>query len=396
MDLKNHKATSKATAWLKAVPYAWLLLSLVTVIKEVFSGPSSYNNYFIYKGAFEHVLAQKNLYLSYPAEYFDIYHYGPLFSLVIAPFCFLPDWLGCILWAMANSALLLFAIYKLGFEKKTFHLIAAIVLVENLTSTHNVQFNPMLTAWLLLAFHYVKKDRLVLATLLVMAAILTKVYGIVGLAFFFFTPNKGRFFAYSVLWFLVLFFLPMLISSPHYVWQSYFDWYQSLSEKNEQNYDALMQNISIMGVVSRVFALKELSNLWFLLPAFVATLLPLLKFSNWTKFNFQWLYLSQLLIGLVVFSSSSESPTYVIAVTGVALWYVLQPQASGSAKQWLLGLVMVFTVFSATDLFPSFLKNNYIQPYALKALPCFLVWLYATVQLNFPTLINFEMDSENS
>jgi hypothetical protein len=290
----------------------------------------------------------------------------------------------------------LFTIYKQGFEKKTLHLIAAIVLVENLTSTHNVQFNPMLTAWLLLAFHFVKKDRLVLATLLVMAAILTKVYGIVGLAFFFFTPNKGRFFAYSVLWFLVLFCLPMLISSPHYVWQSYFDWYQSLSEKNEQNFDALMQNISIMGVISRVFALKQLSNLWFLLPAFVATLLPILKFSNWTKSNFQWLYLSQLLIGLVVFSSSSESPTYVIAVTGIALWYILQPQASGKSKQWLLGLVMIFTVFSATDLFPSYIRNHYIHPYSLKALPCFFVWLYATAQLNFPTLVKFEFESENS
>ena len=394
MNTIASKGSTKVRALLLAVPIAWLLLSLGTVIKEVLSGPSSYNNYLIYKGAFLHVLSQKNLYLAYPAEYFDIYHYGPLFSIVIAPFTYLPDWLGCILWAIANSALLLYAIYRLGFEKRTLQIIAAIVLVENLTATHNVQFNPMLTAWLLLAFHFVKKERLLLATLFIMAAILTKVYGVVGLAFFFFTPNKSRFFIYSLIWFLVMFCLPMLISSPHYVWQTYFDWYQSLAEKNEENFAASMQNISIMGIVSRVFSLKELSNGWFLIPAFVATILPLAKVSNWNKTRFQWLYFSQLLIGLVVFSSSSESPTFVIAVTGVAIWYVVQPISSGKWKNLLLALVIIFTVFSATDLFPKYIRNHIIDPYALKALPCFFVWVVASLQLNFPTLVKF--DYENS
>lgn len=30
--------------------------------------------------------------------------------------------------------------------------------------------------------------------------------------------------------------------------------------------------------------------------------------------------------------------------------------------------------YSPSDLFPAFIRKNYVQPYALKALPCVLIW----------------------
>jgi hypothetical protein len=295
---------------------------------------------------------------------------------------------------MVNSGILLYAIMQLGLSHKKILIIAAIVLIENMTAIHNVQFNPMLAASIILAFVMVRKNNLLLATLFIMIGTLTKLYGIVGLAFFFFSPNKRKFFNFSVLWFVVLFCLPMLISSPAYILNTYMDWYHTLAEKNLQNYTAMMQDISAMGMIQRVFGLKEFSNSVVLFPAMVLTLLPILNKKNWIKTDFQYLYLAQLMIGLVVFSSSSESPTYVIAVSGVAVWFVIQKHPIPHWVKFTLAFVLLLTVLSPTDLTPSYLKENFIKRYALKALPCLVVWLIATFQLYFPAHAKTSIDAQ--
>jgi hypothetical protein len=43
-------------------------------------------------------------------------------------------------------------------------------------------------------------------------------------------------------------------------------------------------------------------------------------------------------------------------------------------------------VFSPSDLFPKYIRLNYVQPYKLKALPCVLIWfkiVYETVFREF-------------
>ncbi len=54
-------------------------------------------------------------------------HYGIFFSLLIAPFAVMPDWMGIALWNVANTAIFLYAIHKLPFSdpKKPFLLYCA-------------------------------------------------------------------------------------------------------------------------------------------------------------------------------------------------------------------------------------------------------------------------------
>ena len=122
----------------------WFTLAFIAVLAEVLR--HSINNYYIFKQVFWHVVDQKNIYLLYPVEYKDANHYGPLFSLVIAPFAVLPTWLGCILWCLVNAAVLLLAIRKLNISKQKQLIIIAITLIEMMTAIHNVQFNPMIGA----------------------------------------------------------------------------------------------------------------------------------------------------------------------------------------------------------------------------------------------------------
>ena len=64
----------------------WLLLGVLAAVMKM----HSHNNFLVFRGSFWHAWQGLPLYAEYPQEYWDINHYGPLFSLVIAPFAVVP------------------------------------------------------------------------------------------------------------------------------------------------------------------------------------------------------------------------------------------------------------------------------------------------------------------
>lgn len=367
----------------------WFLLALAAVIAEAARGAASINNYLIFKGVFTHTLEQKNLYLEYPQEYFDANHYGPVFAVLIAPFALLPDFIGVVLWCLLNAWILYYAISKLNSDEKKKQIVYLITAVEMMTSIHNVQFNPMLTALLILAFIYTEKGKDVWATLCIAAGFMIKLYGIAGLLFFLFSKNKKTFVVSFIGWIIFLYVLPMIFSSPEFVQQSYIDWFHSLVDKNVKNLDfdasGGMQDISVMGMMKRM-SQSFIPNWIITLPAAVLILFPLLRFKQYKAELYRYFYLCVVLISVVIFSSSAESATYVIAVTGAAIWFVLTPFENKILKQIMLILLLALTVFSPTDLIPYYVKVHFIRAYSLKALPCFLVWsiiIYDLLARNF-------------
>ncbi len=365
--------------------FLWFALAAIAALAEISRGSDAINNYLIFKNVFSHTIHQQNLYAFYPAEYADSNHYGPLFSILIAPFALLPLYIGCFFWCIANAAFLYFAIKQLPIANKQQQVVLLIGFVEMMTSIHNVQFNPMLTAWILLSFVYVKKGNDFVATLFIAAGFLVKIYGIVGLCFFLFSENKIKFILSYIFWMIVFFCLPMLLSSPQFIIQTYQDWFHSLVEKNQGNIALQplgnMQDISAMGLFRRIFHWENFKNIWVMAPAAVLICFPFLRFKQYKNLSFQLTYLAVVLFSTVLFSSSAESATYVIAVTGFAIWYVIQNDFSNKTLTALLWLVLILTSISSTDLFPRFLHNAFVRPYALKALPIFIVWFLAIYQL---------------
>ena len=371
----------------------WFLVPFVAVLLEINRGDAYINNYLIYKNVFWHTFHQQNLYSLYPAEYMDKNHYGPLFSILIAPFAFLPNFMGATLWAMLNVWILFYAVQKLPVSNWGKNIILLIGLIETLTAIQNLQFNPMLCSWILLTYVFIKEGKVGLAAMLIVAGTFIKLYGIVGIPFIFFSKDYKKLIGYLLLWAFVFFCLPMFISSPEFVSKSYFDWYQVLLEKNLENISSYqntkMTDISAMGFVKRVSGYYNLPNFYFTLPASILMFLPLYRFSKWKELKFQLTYLAQVLIGLVIFSTSAESPTYVIAVVGFGIWYVLFAPKPSKWMYFLLLFVLVLTVFSPTDLFPRYVREEFVIKYALKALPCFIAWLVISFQLLFA---NFEQN----
>jgi len=173
----------------------------------------------------------------------------------------------------------------------------------------------------------------------------------------------------------------MLISSPKFGVQSYIDWYVSLSGKNLEN-QALgtRQDYSLMGVVRRTLQNPNISNLVFLIPGAIVFMLPYLRIKQYKHLPFQLMILASTLLFVVLFSSGSESPTYIIAVAGVMLWFLMQKNIS-KIDIAILIFVIILTCFSFSDLFPKSVKENYIIKYSLKAVPCIVVWFRVMYEL---------------
>jgi hypothetical protein len=351
----------------------WMIVTLISVVKQLLIG--KYNNYKIYKNVYFHTVDKLSLYKEYPLEYFDHNHYGPVFSIVIAPFALLPDYLGLPLWGMFNAGILAWAITQLPLKSTQINAILWICLQELLTALLGLQFNPMLTAIILLSFVYIEKQKDFWSAFFIVLGFSVKLYGIVGLAFFFFSKHKIKFILSILFWSVLLFMLPMLLSSPDYILNTYREWFYDLVDKNNENTGLdSYQDICLMGIVRRILQDNTISNLPFLLGGLALFALPYLRIHQYKEQGFRLLLLCSVLLFTVIFSTGSESPTYIIAFVGVAIWFVIQPKP---VSKWFIGLfvfALILTSFSPSDIIPKFLKDNYIRPFALKALPCVLIW----------------------
>jgi hypothetical protein len=359
----------------------YIVVAAITAYSKYKRGTGGYNNYLIFKGVFTNTLQERNIFLQYPDLYFDSNHYGIFFSLLIAPFAMMPDGFGAVLWNVASTLVFLYAVYKLPFSDAKKSFFAWLCLQEFITAATYFQFNIILTGLLILSAVYIYERKETQSAFTILIGTFVKIYGIVGLSAFFFIKNKTKFILSFVVIALLFFVLPMLISSKEFGIQSYFDWYTSLSGKNLEN-QALgtRQDYSLMGVVRRVLGNAEISNLIFLIPGFLLFMLPYLRIKQFKFLPFQMMILASTLLFVVLFSSGSESPTYIIAVSGVMIWFLMQ-------KKWtkvdigLLIFVMIFTCFAFSDLFPKSIKEEVFIKYSTKAIPCIIIWFRVMYEL---------------
>ncbi|MBQ7426438.1 MAG: DUF2029 domain-containing protein [Prevotella sp.] len=348
----------------------WLLLGLLAAVMKM----HSHNNFLIFRGVFWHTWHQLPLYAAYPAEYFDVNHYGPLFSLVIAPFAVVPEWLGMVLWCVALSLFLYVAIRRSTLTGYQQLFVLWFCAHELLTALYMQQFNIAIAAIIVLAFFLIERERDTEAAFFIMLGTFVKLYGIVGLAFFFFSKHKLRFILSLIGWSLAFFVAPMAISSPDYVVGQYQEWYACLVDKNGENMDSLAQNISLLGLVHRTTGCW-FSDLWLIVPGLLLFAIPYLRLSQYRYMAFRQTLLASVLMFVVLFSTGSESSGYIIPFVGIVIWYTAAPWQRNSWDVALLVFAFVLSSLSPSDLFPAYIRKEWVQPYALKALPVVAIWL---------------------
>ncbi len=354
----------------------WVIMAIVAAILEWDS-----NNFSIFRGVFWHTTEQKSLFDVYPQEYFDTNHYGPLFSIIIAPFALIPRWAGLVLWNVFITLILYWSIRKSTFDQKQQVFIFWFCTNELYTALALSQFNIVTVALIIMSFCLIEKEQDIWGALCIVIGTFVKLYGIVGIAFFFFSKHKKRFLYSLILWSIATFIIPMLLSSPEHIIEQYKEWYLSIVTKDSCNTFSFYQNISLLGIVRKITACATYSDIWLIIPGLIIFILPYLRFKQYKNTAFRKMFLASVLMFVVLFSTGSESCSYIIALAGVAIWFIAVPWRRTSLDIALIIFVFIITSLSPTDIFPTYIKQAIIQPYALKALPVFIVWIKLSYEM---------------
>ncbi|MGD1840952.1 MAG: glycosyltransferase 87 family protein [Thermonemataceae bacterium] len=344
-----------------------LLLGTNNVYVEGGYAYNHYNNYTIFEQSFYHLLNDQDLYILYPKEHWDLYKYTPTFSVFFGLFAIFPDWAGLTLWNLVNALILLAGIYYLpqltNYQKG---LVLVIILIELMTAMQNDQSNGLMAGLLVCAFGLLERRHYALATLCIVFSAFIKLFGVVGFALCLFYPRKGRQLLYTLLWVGVMLALPLIfVSYEQYVFL--FRSYLSLLTNDH----SVSYGYSVMGWLHTWFSL-EINKLLIVLLGAVVFMLPFVRLKAYTQYWFRYLTAASVLIWVVIFNHKAESPTFVIAMTGVAMWFILSEKSKLNIA--LFAFAFLFTTLSPTDIFPRYLREHLVTPYVLKGVPCIFVW----------------------
>ena len=355
----------------------YALIALIASIKTVFLFGS--NNYKIFYYSLEHLMAGVSLYNEYPAQYEDHYHYAPTFAALFAPVFALPYSVGLFVWHFLFAGVWAFAIYKMPLTHRQKAFAYWFALQEMLTALTNSQTNPLIAAIPLFAFVCFEKRQPFWAAFFIVVGFDIKIYSIVAAALFVLYPQKIRFLAYTLFWGVVLSLLPLLFTSPAKLLWQYELWVRQLLIKSSGDKWA---NTSIHKLTHLIIS-PDISTAVIVGSGIMLFCTVYVRVRKFGERSFRMLLLASVLIFQVIFNPVSESATYITAVTGVLCWWFVCPQTT--FDRVLLVSCFILTVLSPSDLFPAYLRDGFTRPYALKALPCVLIWFRALFLMHVST-----------
>ncbi len=353
------------------------VLAVAASMQAYFNGPkvfveggpayTHYNNYIIFQQSFFHLLDGKDLYQLYPEAHWDLFKYTPTFAALFGVLAWLPDLAGLSLWNLLNALVFAFAVWRLpGFDARQKGLVIAITLIELMTSLQSHQSNALIAGLILLAFGLLEKKRFALAALCITGTVFVKLFGIVGAALFIFYPQRWQLALYCMGWTMLLLAVPLVFLSPAEYLAQLESYRGMLSWDHAASY-----GFSVMGWLKAWFGL-EAGKLWVVGIGAAAFLAPLARMHMYRHFHFRLMLLASLLLWVVIFNHKAESPTFILAMAGAALWFVSSEK--NALNILLFGLAFIFTSLSPTDLFPRVLRESIVIPYTLKAAACIFVW----------------------
>ncbi len=359
------KRLRRASDWPGAVYLGAVLL--VTLQKGMIT--RDVGNFMLFRHTFYRLISGANIYNPPPGEITG-FLYSPTFALLFAPFAIWPVPLGLLLWNGVNALAVYYGLTRL-LRPRAARLALAIVFLDVVRSLQNSQSNALVAGLILIAFVALEQGREVKAATAVVTGAFIKIFPVAAGAFAIFVPRARRvqFLVWCVGIGLALAALPLLVLPPASVAAVYKEWYGILQR------DTVLQGHSVMRILSDWFG-SAAPNWTIQLTGALLLLLPVsLRRDLWADGGFRRLFLCSLLVFVVIFNHQAESPSFVIATCGIAIWYVSSP----SPREWwrtaLLAFSLLAVAVSRLHFFPYQLYRDLIKSHALDAFSCLLVWL---------------------
>ena len=346
----------------------WLAAAVVVSLQ---AGAQHNNNFEIFRTSWDNLVAGRGLYGENPTHR-DYFKYSPTFAFLFAPFAILPFTAGLLLWNLANAGVLYWGLGRV-LEPRAALGARVIVFLDTVGSMQNVQSNALSAGLMILAFAWLQERREARAAIAIALGTIIKVFPLVAGVFAVFRPFRLPRFALVALGVAAASVAaPLLVASPAELARHYRDWAEI------SRTDALTRGYSVMEHI-HLLTRTDLPNLPFQLAGVAILLAPLVRISRWGIPSFRLLFLASVLMFCVLFNHKAESPTFVVAVSGVAIWFVLAPRAAW--RRALLAVVVVGTILSASDAMPEALQEGLFEPWRLKTIPVLLVWIATQCEL---------------
>jgi len=140
-----------------------------------------------------------------------------------------------------------------------------------------------------------------------------------------------------------------------------------------------MVDITLQGMIKRIFNLPALNKWFIILPGLLVFGAQYLFYKYFSNPIYRLYILCSVLLFIIVFNTGTESPTYIIGVPAICLWYVLQEKTKWNNILFIVAIF--FSSFSYSDIFTPWVRTHIMMPYALKALGCFVIWVVIAVQI---------------
>jgi hypothetical protein len=363
----------------------FLLAALVTAIQNTFF--LNVNNYKIFFYSLQNLRQGVDLYAEHPSQHYDYFLYAPAFPVFFSPFFLLPYKVGLFLWHFFFAVVWLVAVYNMPLRNNQKVFVLWYCFQEMVLALGNAQTNPLIAAVPLFAFIAFEKNKPFWAAFFILLGFNIKIYSIVAAALFIVYPQKVKFILSGFFWALVFALLPLLFTTPDKLLWQYQSWLGRLFQKSDHD---RVTNISIHRLIYQTVSpdIPTLAIVGVGVVLFCTVYIHRKVFKNE---NFRMLLLSSILVFQVIFHPAAESATYITAVTGVTIYWLYSPR--NTLDLILIVACYVLTVMGSTDLMPPYLKNNFIKPYVLKALPCVLIWfrvLYLMHNENMLSKVRFK------
>jgi len=359
-----------ARGWLLAL---YIVTIIVVAIGKAYGHRGPDNNFLIFRWSYLNLAAGNDMYAAQPQHHTDLYKYSPSFAVLFAPFALIPFSISLALWDALNALLLFFAVDEL-LPRREAAIALALIYLEVLRSMQRSQSNSLVTALVILAFLALEQRKQLGAALSIAVGAAVKIFPLAALALAIFHARRLRFALLMGLAAALVLALPLLVVSPAELAAQYRSWraveaVDALSVGGGGGgglYGGVMQQLRLIFGVSW-------PNWPVQLVGTVLLLLPLARWRNWSDASFRLRFLCALLVYMVIFNHQSESPSFVIAVTGIAIWFVVTP------RSWWHTTILVLTILivsiSSTDITPKSWQRDFFVHYRLKTIPCTIAWI---------------------
>jgi hypothetical protein len=341
------------------------------------------NNFWIFRTAFDHLRSGADLYAAYPELHADFFKYSPTFAFLFAPFALLPPTVGYALWAGACAFAVWLGVTRL-LPPRPAAWALGIAWLAVLGDLQRAQSNALVAGLMILAWAAFEQKRHLGAATAIAAGAFVKIFPLAAAAGAFL---HKRWFKFGLVLAAVMGIgaaIPIVLAAPGSLGAQYASWYriETADTAPEARYGIGGADLyaGLMGQF-RVWFGVEWPHWPVQLAGLVILLLPLvLQRRRHGEALFRVQFLASILLFCVLFNHQAESPSYVIAMLGVAIWFA----ASARARWRVVLLVACIAIvnLASTDLMPRTLYREYYVPFLLKTIPLIPVWIAMQLELH--------------